>query len=524
MELQSSSAEIFKKYLVALENAKMGLWELDFQSNNLKWDEGIRKLYEIADKRYSGSVENWITKVHIEDQNKMKQQLEEARLDQIELNTYFRYHVQPGNIKYFRSNAFKVRDSNNEIIGLVGLNWDVTENYKLQEENNKHKIFIENIFNSVPDPIFIKDSQLNNIYSNKAFEEFLGLEKEKFIGKKDEEYLPAEIAKVCRELDDKAFQQKTPVTQQEEMVFDTKKHFISTKKTVFTINDNENYLVGIIRDLTELKKIQNSLIEQSQFASLGQMASELAHEVNNPLMIVQARAQMLQEHILNEQGLKEKERILQDLASIEINSQRIAKIIKTLNLLTQHDPSEQMKLVSLLKLVDEAYETCKDKFIKNGFDILIIIDENIDYNYFVSVNELELIQLFVNLLNNSFDALKETQKPSKKISRKKLWAKIMISLKGESFRIDVIDSGQKIPESISKKMMDPFYSTKGTGQGIGLGLTLAKEKIQKFGGEFYYDKKSKYTKFSFSLKCVDRVMTKRDSSNKLNSNAELGLN
>jgi len=485
------SDELLSKYSKALGNAKMGLWQLDFATEVFLWDEGVRRLYEIQEKRYQGVFGNWILRLHPDDIERVRAEFQEARLDKSELNTLCRLTVDDGSLRHIRINAVKIRDEKTqEVKALVGMNWDVSNEYQLHAELNKSKFFLEKILDAIPDPVFIKDREHRNVFANKEFEAIAGKSKSDMIGKIDSEFLPAQMAKLYWNQDEDVFHNDKS-SEFEETIEDAQgnKRFLLTKKTSLKMSKDETILVGVIRDITEVKKIQNSMIEQSKMASLGEMAAEIAHEINNPLMIIQAKS-------IQKEGPLDEIKLLQDLQSIEKNSLRIEKIMKSLKSVSRkadHDPFEE---VSIRRIVEEVIEISRERLNKKQIRFQFDCDKIIDYGYFIKARPSEIVQVLMNLLNNSFDAIKDTENP---------WLKISLRLIDSSFQIEVIDSGPRICPEVAKKMMEPFFTTKKSGSGTGLGLSVSKQILQNHNGQLFYDSYAADTKFVVQLKRVESL-------------------
>lgn len=498
MSFRDPSDELLSKYNKALGNAKMGFWQLDFATQIFHWDEGVRRLYELKEKRYQGIFGNWIMRLHPEDIARVRAEFEAARLDQAELNTLCRLTVDDGSQRHIRINAIKIRDEKTQsVTGLVGMNWDVSNEYQLHAELNKSKFFLEKILDAIPDPIFIKDRQHRNIFANKEFESIAGKSKPEMIGKVDAEFLPNQMADLYWAQDEDVFKNHKS-TEFEETYEDPKgnKRHLLTKKTSLKLSEDETMLVGVIRDITEIKKIQNSMIEQSKMASLGEMAAEIAHEINNPLMIIQAKSQILQERLAQNEDDVDVHKLILDLQSIEKNSLRIEKIMKSLKSISRKADQDPFEEVSIRKILEEAIEISKERLNKNHVQFHFSHDEIIDYGYMIKARPSEIVQVLMNLLNNSFDAIRGTKDP---------WLKIDLRLVGSMFQIAVIDSGVAIEPEVARRMMEPFFTTKTAGSGTGLGLSVSKQIVQNHNGQLFYDNKSRNTKFVIQLKRAESL-------------------
>lgn len=249
----------------------------------------------------------------------------------------------------------------------------------------------------------------------------------------------------------------------------------------------ENDRVRLIQQNMELSNIQ-----ASKMASLGEMASGIAHEINNPLSVILGRASILQSKVedLKVEG-QGKEKIIEDLKKIEATVHRIAKIIKGLKSFSRNADNDPMVRVSLKNTIEDTLELCTEKFKNRSIELRIKLDPTKPLD--VEGRPAQLSQVFLNLLSNSLDAVELL--PEK-------WVEISFQESKGKVEISMIDSGNGIPPDTAEKMMQPFYTTKGVGKGTGLGLSISKGIIENHGGRFFYDSKSKNTCFKIELPLI----------------------
>ncbi|MBC7428530.1 MAG: HAMP domain-containing histidine kinase [Bacteriovorax sp.] len=144
-------------------------------------------------------------------------------------------------------------------------------------------------------------------------------------------------------------------------------------------------------------------------------------------------------------------------------------------------------------VLERTLNLCKEKF--RNKDVQLIHDEIPDNLKFLG-NNLEISQVFFNILNNAFDAV-ENQAHAQK------WIRIDVAVKMNSIEVRVSDSGLGIPKEYQDKIFQPFFSTKDTGKGSGLGLSLALGIMQKHHGTIFLDTSGHYTCFVIKLP-IDR--------------------
>lgn len=253
------------------------------------------------------------------------------------------------------------------------------------------------------------------------------------------------------------------------------------------------YLLGVNWDVTiDFEKnlaMQNILREQSKLATLGKVTSSIAHEVNNPLSIIVGKASLLERDLQTD--VLDQVKVLKDIQSIQKNAERITKIISSLNSFSRNSMNDPFQKTSLLKICDDAFEIMKVKFKSELVDFTILIDKKVTYENCIMGRESEIIQVLINLLNNALDAAASTIEK---------WVRLSVAEKKENYEISITDSGSGISEDVASQMMEPYYTTKTTGFGTGLGLSLSQQVIKSHNGTLNYVRDSKNTEFLIRLK------------------------
>jgi C4-dicarboxylate-specific signal transduction histidine kinase len=216
------------------------------------------------------------------------------------------------------------------------------------------------------------------------------------------------------------------------------------KKTIADFKEAQSALIA-----ERAKSIQNA-----KLASLGEMSAGIAHEINNPLSIIQASASLLLKHINNPVKLTEK------IESINKSCMRISKIISGLMKFSRSGKSVQYGMASISAIANEALLLTSTYAKQN----LIQVKVEINSSSTILCNEVEIEQVFINLINNAVDAVKDL--PDK-------WVKISVFDEGENAVVQILDSGKGIPEKVREKIFQPFFTTKEVGKGTGLGLSIA---------------------------------------------------
>lgn len=175
---------------------------------------------------------------------------------------------------------------------------------------------------------------------------------------------------------------------------------------------------------------------------------------------------MLRKHL----GLNSATDMEKDIDIIVKTTDRIGKIIQGLRSFSRNAETDPFHLIQSDELIQTALNLCSERFQRSGIGVHIEGKEH----FSTEGREAQLVQVLVNLLNNSYDAIQNLNEK---------WIRIETSTNV----IKVIDSGRGIPKGVAEKLMQPFYTTKEVGKGTGLGLSISRGIMNKHGGELSLD-------------------------------------
>ncbi len=247
----------------------------------------------------------------------------------------------------------------------------------------------------------------------------------------------------------------------------------------------------IERTLVDLKQTQAQLVQSEKMASLGELTAGIAHEIQNPLNFVNNFSEVSKE-LLSELSIEvdsgnydEVKAIVadvqQNLEKIHHHGERASSIVKGM---LQHSRTTtgQKEPADINALIDEylrlAYHGLKAK--DKTFNATYITDFDPDLPP-VQIIPQDMGRVLLNLINNAFYAVHEKRKTAKEGYK----PEVIVSSKekGGCVVLSVSDNGNGIPEAIREKIFQPFFTTKPTGEGTGLGLSLSYDIVKAHGGE-----------------------------------------
>ena len=218
----------------------------------------------------------------------------------------------------------------------------------------------------------------------------------------------------------------------------------------------------------ELLKMQEILINQEKLASIGELAAGIAHELNNPLTTILTMIDLL----LLEENLTEEEK--NSLKSIKEEALRMRGIIQDL-LTFARKKGESKHDVKLNEIINKAEVLLKTRLKHEGVDVIKELSEI----PVIIGNDDRLIQVFINLFNNSIDAMDKVEK--------RIFIKTEFDKEKRKVRVIFEDNGCGMDDETRKRIFDPFFTTKKSGTGLGLSIVYG--IIKDHSGNIFVESK-----------------------------------
>lgn len=225
------------------------------------------------------------------------------------------------------------------------------------------------------------------------------------------------------------------------------------------------------------------LIESEKLSFVGEIASAIAHEVKNPLTVIDFEAASVRKNLSSDHY--DKEKAMNRLTKISEMSFRINKISNLITVFTRKSENDPFEIVPFKKIMEDTIYLTQLKASARGIPIEV---SALDCD--LSCRVLQLEQVYINLVNNALDAV---------LNLSEQWVKIIPTLEkrdGEDWIIvKVVDSGPGIKKEVAENMFNSFFTTKESGKGTGLGLSIAQRIVEDHRGKIYYDQTAEHTTF-----------------------------
>jgi PAS domain S-box-containing protein len=353
----------------------------------------------------------------------------------------------------------------------------------VKEGKSAHEKFFSDIILNSIDAIVGLDKDHKIFLWNKGAEHIFGYTKTEITGKDFSLLIPGYLLKkgekefLITEIKEKGFianYETERITKSGEIKNTSISRFI-----IFNEANESIGSVGIIRDITQIKKLEQELLEKEKFALIGEVVSSIAHSLSNPLNIISGNADYL---LLDK---KENDKEYEELKTILDETTRITKSIR--HLLNFSRPLQiDKRKNNINELIEKIAVNLK--FIINKKDVKIKKSLGKDIPLF-EFDQSQIEEAILNIINNSVQSIHQKGEINLKTS-----------YAGKKVFIEISDSGPGISKENLSKVFLPFFSTKEYGKGTGLGLPIAKRIISNHNGDIkIISKPGKGTKFIISF-------------------------
>ncbi len=371
--------------------------------------------------------------------------------------------------------------------------YDLSERVFFEKKLLDMKIFLNNLINSIPTPVFVKDQYHTWILLNDAFSSFMGFNKEEMIGKSDYDFFSKEQADFFWYNDNKVLSSGEENSNDEEISNSSGEvKFLRTNKKLFYDDFGQKYIVGIITDITESKQVEKKLIRAKETAEIASLAkseflANMTHEIRTPLNAILGFSELLKlEYSDSKQNSY--------LEALCISSKNLLNLVNDILDLSKIEAGKmELKPVPTMiqNLISELEQILSLKAEEKKIQLKFFISK--DFPKLILLDEIRLRQILINLIGN---AIKFTENGYVYVKLSSIKINNLFNL-----IISVEDTGIGITDSEREKIFEAFYQQLeqnlnrfgGTGLGLTISLRLAElmngkievRKNPEIGSTFY---------------------------------------
>jgi PAS domain S-box-containing protein len=363
--------------------------------------------------------------------------------------------------------AAAVRDNSGRVVRYQGALMDITERREMEHRLHQQQEFASRLVDSFPDLILVLDTTGHYTFVSPRCKDVLGYDVEdtrqmEFGGRTHPEDLPLVLSLYKDMLSGKQAFGSIEVRVRHKLGDWRRIRF-----NFSPLSDEKGSIEGVVlsgRDVTDLKRLEEQLIQAEKLAAMGQMLAGVAHELNNPLTAILGATELLRERPGTDDATR------RQLELTHRQARRAARIVQ--NLLEFSRPaSPQKKAVDLSNLLERTLQLHEHSLRRNNIEV----DSHLPADLPGVIGDAnQLIQVFLNLITNAEQAIREVRDSGR--------IQIRAGRIGKQVTITVQDDGVGIRPEGLPKIFDPFYTTKRPGGGTGLGLSICMSIIREHGG------------------------------------------
>ncbi|NVM25961.1 MAG: PAS domain S-box protein [Desulfobacterales bacterium] len=399
----------------------------------------------------------------------------------------FRQH-KSGRVFPAISTITALRDSAGKPQGILEITQGVPNLFRLEDELKSSRNFLENILENSIDAVVTTDRKGHITYANRALKELIGLRGHQIIGKHISTYYKDGIDQ-AREIMNKLKQFGRIRDYEFDMRVGDKIIPIRTSNTLLYDDCGEIVgTMGVFQDITARKKLsdklsatQAELIQAVKMRALGDLVTGVAHEINNPLMASDTFLHLLEREIESKLGKR--------IVLLKECNRKIEKIVKKLMEFSRHSEFE-FTAMDVNDAVMSVLAITRQQLLNQGIELELRLGENVP-RVLGDKNQVE--QVLLNLISNARDAMEGS-------SQKVLAIQTDRSQKGQQVEIEVSDTGIGMTPEQIEQIFNPFFTTKDSDKGIGLGLSISYRIIDAHQGKIEVKSElNKGTTFTVSL-------------------------
>jgi two-component system sensor kinase FixL len=486
-------------FRVRIEGFGVGTWDLDLTTRELEWSETARMLLGVEPGQ-PASYDLFLLRLEPEDRERVETAIKHVGERGGGFDVSFRIAGTSERGKWIRARAGLIRDDSGAARHLSGILLDIDEEKQVEEALRTRETHLRSILHTIPDAMIVIDGRgIIQLFSTAA-ERLFGWSEQEAIGQNVSILMPepdrtrhdSYIARYRSTNDPHIIGIGRIVTG--------KRRDGTTFPMHLSIGEmqsgSEPHFTGFVRDLTEhqqtqarLQELQSELVHVSRLSAMGEMASALAHEINQPLAAIS-------------NYMKGSRRLLAgsadpNLAKIESALDRAAEqavragqIIRRLRDFVARGESEK-RVESLSKLIEEAGALGLAGAREQNVQLRFNLDQSADL---VLADRVQIEQVLVNLFRNALEAM--AQSPQREL------VVTNTPVADDMIEIEVSDTGSGFQDDVIPNLFQTFFTTKETGMGVG--LSISRSIIEAHGGRMWAESNtSGGATFRFTLPAAD---------------------
>jgi two-component system sensor kinase FixL len=463
-----------------VEGFGVGTWDLDLSTRDLAWSETTRVLFGVTRDQVI-TYELFLSLLEPEDRGRTELAIAHAIEDCSGLDVSFRVHGATGRDQWIRLRAGLIADETGAARHLSGIVLDINQEKQIEDSLRRRERHLRSILDTVPDAMIVINGSGTIQFFSSAAERMFGYSEQEAIGLNVRELMP----------DPDRSRHDGYIARYRST---GKRHIIGIGRIVtgkrrdgttfpmhLSIGEMESggepYYTGFVRDLTEhqqtqarLQELQSELVHVSRLSAMGEMASALAHELNQPLAAITNYMKGSRRLLAGSED-PNTQKIENAMDRAAEQALRAGQIIRRLRDFVSRGESEK-RVESLSKLIEEAGALGLAGAREQSVQLRFNLDPEADL---VLADRVQIQQVMVNLFRNALEAMADSPRRELIATNRKV--------ADDMIEVEVSDTGTGFHDDVKLNLFQTFFTTKETGMGVG--LSISRSIIEAHGGRMW---------------------------------------
>ncbi|HEV8582940.1 MAG TPA: PAS domain S-box protein [Thermoanaerobaculia bacterium] len=476
-QVEEALLESQERLRLAVQASDLGPWDWDLRTNVVDFSPEWKRQLGYEPHEIPGRYEEWEGRLHPDDRGRVLDTLQDY-LDgrRPDYTVEFRLRHKDGSYRWIYTRGVALWDALGQPARMLGCHLDVTERKQAERALVESHGLLNAVIEGTADAVFVKDLQGRYLMINSAGARFIGRPVEEIVGKDDRELFTPESARLIRERDVQVMETGGPQLGEETATAaGVRRTYLTTKSPFRDAQGKVVGLIGIARDVTELKRLEEQLRHSQKMEAMGRLAGGVAHDFNNLLTVINGYGEMVFSHLRADDPSREL------VAEIQKAGERAANLTGQL-LAFSRKQVLQPQIVSLNGLLGESHKLLQ-RLIGEDVELALVLDPTLGL---AKIDPGQFEQAVINLAVNARDAMPqggrltiETRNVELDESHAERYPEVG---PGRYLLLAVTDTGHGMDEATRARIFEPFFTTKGPGKGTGLGLAMVYGFVKQSGG------------------------------------------
>ncbi len=485
------------KSQTALDKAQqltgLGSWSWNVSDGSEEWSDEQFRIFGYQPGEVEPTMDLFVNAIHPDDRQRIGDEVADTLETDAPYDTQFRIIDTAGNTRHIRAHGEVERGDDGKPITMIGSVMDITARMITDDALRKSEERFTNSQRFANIGTWDWNIQTDELYWSDMIAPLFGYEAgklettyENFVGAihPDDRDLVTGAVTACVETGAEYNVVHRVIWPDGTTRWLSEKGDVVRDETGQALN-----MLGVVQDITESRNMQQQLIQSSKMATLGEMATGVAHELNQPLNVIRMAINNIQRKVESDQA--DPDYLAAKLDKVEKQVERASAIIDHMRIFGRK-PGVESQVLDPVKMVKGSLGLIGEQLRLSGIDIEIDTPETCRP---IKGHQVHVEQVLLNLLSNARDVLRDIPGGDKRI-------KMSVHDSDNGIKICIEDNGGGIDPVDLPRLFEPFYTTKEVGQGTGLGLSISYGIITDMGGTIVAENFGDGARFTISVPAI----------------------